>query len=570
IFGQGAFMAHPYVLEEMKAGREENMEKAGELAIKHVGSIFSNAVAGVTLGLTNGRFASVPKIDSEKLKGPDVRFYQHINRLAHAFAYTSNIAMLTLQSSLMRKERISALLGDTASHLYIASQVLRRWHTEGRRREDKPLMQWAAAYCLHRAEGALWELTANFPAPLKLMTRPVSFPRSMMPMMYGAAWWASEVNLPEEFKAVSRPALMALGAGSILSSGKRPLSPPSHNLDKRVAYAISAKGEVRDHLTAGMFVPKGKENYLARLESALELAEKALPHEKKLRKLAKTNAKLNDKMPSILQSIADEVYKVHKKANREFKNVALHELKRAVKGEVFEGHLPDIHHLDVPEIWNKMKEIVRLTFREKSGPAQCSKMAHTALEEMGESIKKAQPERNSYEVGRLVTRAKDIMDRIITRAAVAQRDILTEAVDDGMRLASGGRLIERDMRRQAAIAIAQRIADKKEHNHDSFSQAAAAVLPKFVDSNTLTQSENYLNMIAEARKKRFITADIAKQLEEMYVVRSDIEQVNHYGADYTGPAEHPVPYVEPKPEPSPDPFGVRQITAKPAKPRMPR
>lgn len=240
IFGQGAFLAHPYTLDEIRAAKNNDAKAAGDLLCKHLCNIFNNAGRSFFHGLTFGLFATSPQ------SGPDAPFYKHINRLSNVFAFTANVSMLTLQAGLMRKERTSALLGDALSNLYIASQVLRRWSMEGRKEEDVPLMQWAASHCVHNAENALHEMIENHPNKIaRFLLKPLVFP---------------------------------LGRLS---------SKPSHELDAKVAAILSKPGTARDRLTAGVYMPTEGHEYMARLENAFKLAHEAQPHEQALAKAVK-------------------------------------------------------------------------------------------------------------------------------------------------------------------------------------------------------------------------------------------------------------------------------------------
>ncbi len=240
IFGQGAFLAHPYVLQEMKAAKDNDAKAAGRLALQHVFYVAGCKIRSFALGLTNGALSSSPR------SGPDAVFYRRLNRLTAAFAYAANVSMIILQSRLMREERTSALLGDALSSIYMAGQVLRRWDYEGRKEADVPLMQWAAAFCIHRAEHALHEMTRNHP---------------------------------------SRLAKIAI-AMAVFPFGRHNHA-PSHRLDAKIADLVSTPGETRDRLTANMYMPSESKEYIARLERALVLCQKAWPHEQTLYRAVK-------------------------------------------------------------------------------------------------------------------------------------------------------------------------------------------------------------------------------------------------------------------------------------------
>ena len=58
------------------------------------------------MALTMARFSSAPD------DGPTRRYYQHINKFSAAFAFATDMAMLTLGGYLKQKEHLSARLGD--------------------------------------------------------------------------------------------------------------------------------------------------------------------------------------------------------------------------------------------------------------------------------------------------------------------------------------------------------------------------------------------------------------------------------------------------------------------------
>lgn len=235
IFGQGAFLAHPYVLQEMKAAKENDKGAAGKLAVRHVLNLLGNEWRSFWMSITNGGLSHAPR------SGPDAVFYRRINRLAASFSYSANLTMILLQSRLMKLERTSALLGDAFSHLYMASLALRRFDYEGRRESDIPFMQWAASYSINKAEEALHEVITNHPVK-----------------------WA-------------RIKLKA----TVFPLGRRNRV-PTHKLDMKVADLISTPGDARDHVTTGIFYPKASTDYMARLEHAFDLCHRAWAHEQNL------------------------------------------------------------------------------------------------------------------------------------------------------------------------------------------------------------------------------------------------------------------------------------------------
>ncbi len=105
IFGQGAIRCHPYVLEEMEAAKNNDVNAFDKLLFKHIGHVGSNKVRSFWLGLTRGLTSSTPTGDATK------RYYQHLNRLSANLALLSDVSMAVLGGSLKRRERISARLG---------------------------------------------------------------------------------------------------------------------------------------------------------------------------------------------------------------------------------------------------------------------------------------------------------------------------------------------------------------------------------------------------------------------------------------------------------------------------
>lgn len=171
IFGQGAIRCHPYVLDEMNAAQNNDVNAFDKLLFKHIGHVGSNKMRSLWLGLTNGLTSSTPTKDSTK------RYYQYMNRLSANLALLSDVSMAVLGGSLKRRERISARLGDILSQLYLASSVLKRYDDEGRNEADLPLVHWGVQDALYQAEQAIDDLLRNFPnAFVAGMLRVVIFP----------------------------------------------------------------------------------------------------------------------------------------------------------------------------------------------------------------------------------------------------------------------------------------------------------------------------------------------------------------------------------------------------------
>jgi acyl-CoA dehydrogenase len=239
IFGQGAIRGHPYVLRELSAIEAADPAaavKAFDAALfGHVAFTVSNKARAAWMGLTGAYFVSAPA-------GKDTRrYYQQLTRLASAFAFAADVAMLVLGGTLKRRERLSARLGDILSQLYLASTALKRFEDDGRPEEDLPLLEWALQDALLCAQDAFYGLFQNMPRVLGASLRLALFP------------WG------------------------------RGFRPPHDRLGHEVCRLVLAPGPSRDRLTRGMFISRDENDPVATLERALEAVIAAEPVEIKLR-----------------------------------------------------------------------------------------------------------------------------------------------------------------------------------------------------------------------------------------------------------------------------------------------
>ncbi|HBX67778.1 MAG TPA: hypothetical protein DEG32_17135, partial [Balneolaceae bacterium] len=62
---------------------------------------------------------------------------------------------------------------------------------------------------------------------------------------------------------------------------------PSDKLGHKVAQAMQTRGEDRDHMTDGIYLPEDKESAVGRYEHTMKLVEEAWPVFKKLYKAIK-------------------------------------------------------------------------------------------------------------------------------------------------------------------------------------------------------------------------------------------------------------------------------------------
>ncbi|MGE5097230.1 MAG: acyl-CoA dehydrogenase [Betaproteobacteria bacterium] len=237
IFGQGAIRCHPFVLREIRSAGANDLTEFDAALWGHMAFTVSNAVRALWLGITGGKGASVPGAPETR------RYLQIMTRFAAAFALLSDVSMFVIGGSLKRREKISARLGDVLSMLYITSAVVKRYHDEGRQKDDLPLMTWALYDSFFKLQVAIDGVLENFPNRFVAgLLRVLVFPKGLT------------------------------------------LDAPSDRVGSQVAQILITPCAARDRLTAGAYVPRREDDVIGRLEFAMEAAVKAEPIEAKMRR----------------------------------------------------------------------------------------------------------------------------------------------------------------------------------------------------------------------------------------------------------------------------------------------
>jgi acyl-CoA dehydrogenase len=236
IYGQGAIRCHPYVQTLIEAVEKKDKPRFDKAIFGYVNFVFTRAVRAWLLALIGSRLARVPE-------ALDVtRLYQHLARCSAAFAFVSDLSMITLGGALKRREKISGRLADALAWQYLAAAALKRYHDEPKLASNYDLACWAATTALYRTQEALRGVLDNLPSR----------------------------------------AAAALARFIVFPLGPR-FRRPSDALGARVARAILEDREARVHLTEDIFVPGPGEVGLGTLEAALDKAVRAIPVETKLR-----------------------------------------------------------------------------------------------------------------------------------------------------------------------------------------------------------------------------------------------------------------------------------------------
>jgi acyl-CoA dehydrogenase len=123
---------------------------------------------------------------------------------------------------------------------------VKRFHDEGRQKEDVPLLTWAMYDCFFKLQVAMDGVLDNFPN------------------RFIAAWLR----------------LLVFPKGLTLNA-------PFDKVGSKVAAILLTPGAARDRLTSGVYVPRREDDVMGRLEFAMEAVIKADPIEARLRAAAK-------------------------------------------------------------------------------------------------------------------------------------------------------------------------------------------------------------------------------------------------------------------------------------------
>jgi acyl-CoA dehydrogenase len=263
-FGQGALRCHPYLIEELTAANDDDAEVGAwcfdRALLGHVGYAIRNGARALLLGLSGGWLAHAPAGVDPAL----AKYWRNFERMSAAFAITTDLLLLSLRGELKRRERISGRMADALSQLYLGTVTLKHYEAAGALPEDRPLVEWSCADCLHTIENSLHEVTAN------LANRPV-------------AWLIRILALP-------------LG---------RRLKRPADRLEQAIASSIMQPGESRERLAAGMFLPQTETERMNIMDRALRKAVEVGPLARRIRAHVRLDAVADDALESRLAECVD-------------------------------------------------------------------------------------------------------------------------------------------------------------------------------------------------------------------------------------------------------------------------
>lgn len=241
IFGQGALRAHPFAYSEVKAYEANDLKAFDRAFWGHVGHIVRNTCRSVLLSCSRGYLAATPDCH------PQMKVYfRRLSWTSATFALLSDVAMGVLGGSLKLREKITGRFADILANMYIATAILRRFEAEGRKEEDLPFVHYTLKSCLAEIQKGFDGIFDNLKIP-------------------GLRWF---------FKGW-------IGAWSRINSiGSQASDGWSH----AIASAMMKEGGIRDRLTAGIYMPKDRNQQMGRLEYAFSVTLKAEAAEKKIKK----------------------------------------------------------------------------------------------------------------------------------------------------------------------------------------------------------------------------------------------------------------------------------------------
>ena len=239
IFGQGALRAHPYAYKEVAAVENNDLAGFDKAFWGHVGHVVANLCRSLLLTFTRGFFVVTPG-------GRARRIYQKLAWTSAVFGLMADVAMGSLGGALKTKGKLTGRYADILGWMYLITCVLRRYKEEGERKEDWPIVQFAANMGFKEIQKAFEGIFENLKVPglSWFFNGPV-------------AWWARFNSLDGEV---------------------------SDKVSHQVAHLIQQDSEQRDRLTEGIYMSDDPEDALTRLDNAFKMVKKSEVIEKKIRK----------------------------------------------------------------------------------------------------------------------------------------------------------------------------------------------------------------------------------------------------------------------------------------------
>ncbi len=283
IFGQGALRAHPYAYKEVAAVENNDLGGFDKAFWGHIGHVVANLCRSLVLTFTRGRFVMTPG-------GQARRIYQKLAWTSAVFGFMADVAMGTLGGALKTKGKLTGRFADILGWMYLITCVLRRYESEGRRKEDWPLIEYTANHGFQQIQKAFEGIFENIQVPglSWFFNGPV-------------AWWARFNSLD----------------GAI-----------SDKVSHQVAHLIQQDTEQRDRLTTGIYLPDDPTNPLTRLDQTFKMVKSAEAVERKIKQAVRAKTLPRKRVAQLFDEalaqkvISQEEYDMVKKA-QEMRNDAI-------------------------------------------------------------------------------------------------------------------------------------------------------------------------------------------------------------------------------------------------------
>lgn len=256
IFGQGALRAHPFAFKEVDAVENGDLKAFDEAFWGHIGHIVRNLIRCIVLSCTRAYLVLSP------VGGPSRRYVQKINWISASFAFMADLSMGLLGGKLKIKEKLTGRFADILGWMFIATAVIKRYEEEGRRPEDKILLDFSMAMAFQRIQDAFDGIFANIDVPVLYW------------FFKGPVRWWSRFNF--------------VGLA------------PTDRLTHRVANVLLQDSEQRNRLTQGIYIPTDPKEAMGRLEHAFKMILKAEVVDKKVRAAVHART-LNKKSKTLLE-----------------------------------------------------------------------------------------------------------------------------------------------------------------------------------------------------------------------------------------------------------------------------
>lgn len=241
VFGQGAVRCHPFILKEMNALKQDDVQAFDQLIFQHARHSLSLLVRSFFHGFTRGHAMKLPRCCKVLLAS-----HKSMARLSLVYALVSDLTMILQGGKLKGMEALSGKFADALSMLFTTSATLKHFDDKGAPQDIAPIVDWSLRWTLHHAEQNLYEILDNHPNPwIAQVLRWVVFP------------WG------------------------------RMHKKPSDRLSMMVAELVQSSQEVRQSLADGLYFSADPSNPLYEYEQALRVLDDVDPLYDKIYKNAK-------------------------------------------------------------------------------------------------------------------------------------------------------------------------------------------------------------------------------------------------------------------------------------------